>query len=122
MKATEIAAEAARIVGGDRARTHGDKTTNHTNIATLWSAYLGVPITATQAAVMMVLLKAARTKAGAFNPDDYVDMVGYAACAGEIAHEAEARYKLCGVGVTGNNRPNVTGNNRPIGLDVAWNK
>lgn len=34
---------------------------------------------------MMVLLKAARTRTGTFNLDDFVDMAGYAGCAGEIA-------------------------------------
>ena len=33
----------------------------------------------------MVLLKVARTKTGSLNRDDFVDMVGYAGLAGEIA-------------------------------------
>ena len=61
----------------------------HTNIAALWSAYLGMPITARDAALMMVLLKVARTKTGAFNLDDYVDAAGYAGIAAEVAgHDA----------------------------------
>ena len=93
LKAVDICQEAASLVGGDRQRTHGDKTQNHLNIATLWTAYLGVPITAQQAAVMMVLLKVARTKLGALNRDDYVDMAGYAGVAGEIAAIEDARYR-----------------------------
>ena len=96
--AKKIAATAARLVGGDRARKHGDKLVNHGNIAALWSAYLarrGAAVTLTPAdvALMMVLLKVARTLSGAHNPDDYIDAAGYAACAGEIAAIAARRRK-----------------------------
>lgn len=83
-RAGAVCARAAALVGGDREKTHGNKTTNHQNIAALWSAYLGVSITADQVALMMVLLKVARTKTGSLNHDDYVDMAGYAGVAGEI--------------------------------------
>lgn len=82
--AVEVLGTAANLVGGDRADKHGDKTQNHQNIARLWSAYLQVPITAEQVALMMVLLKVARTQHGGLNHDDYVDMAGYAGCAAEI--------------------------------------
>ena len=39
---------------------------------------------------MMVLLKLARIKNGKFNEDDYVDMCGYSALAGEIATKAKS--------------------------------
>lgn len=87
--AGSICQTAANLTGGDRAKTHGDKVDNHNNIATLWSAFLGVPITGHQAALMMVLLKVARTKAGVHNPDDYVDMAGYAGVSGEIAERTK---------------------------------
>lgn len=41
-------------------------------------------ITAKDVAAMMGLLKVARIATG-FNPDSFVDLAGYAACAGEIA-------------------------------------
>lgn len=85
IKAGDICARAASLVAGDRAATHGDLVETHDNIAALWSAYLGVPISAKQVALMMALLKIARTKNGALNPDDYVDLAGYAGIAGEIA-------------------------------------
>lgn len=78
---------AANLVSGDRAAQNGDKLTNHQNIAELWSAYTGQVITAHDVAIMMVLLKVARTKAGRFNPDDYIDMAGYAGCAIECYAE-----------------------------------
>lgn len=83
-KATDIVGVALELVGGDRATQNGDKVDNHQNIAALWSAFLGVQIAADQVALMMVLLKVARTKTGRLNRDDYVDMAGYAGVAGEI--------------------------------------
>jgi len=91
MKAAEILQTVADIVGGARANTHGDKLVNHSKIATMWSAYLAIrsepaaPLDAHDAALMMALLKIARTQLGAYNPDDGIDHVGYAACAAEIA-------------------------------------
>jgi len=84
MKANEIINKAAEIVAGDREKSYGDKVQNHKNIADLWSAYLGVPISPGQAAIMMLLLKVARTKTGSGTEDNYVDMAGYAGVAGEI--------------------------------------
>lgn len=84
MNAADICAKAAEIVAGDREATHGDKVENHTNIAALWSAYLGIPVSAHDAALMMALLKIARTKTGTVDMDNYVDLAGYAGCAAEI--------------------------------------
>jgi len=91
MNAEEIATTAAGLIGGDRAAQHGDKTANHQNIAALWNAYLGwrLPdeclLKPKDVALMMALLKIARTKSGSHNLDDYTDLAGYAAVAGEIA-------------------------------------
>ena len=92
MNASQILQIAAELVSGPRDREHGDKLRNHRNIADLWSAYLGVRITAMDVALMQVLLKVARTKTGSLNLDDFVDICGYGGCAGEIAsrtHTAE---------------------------------
>jgi hypothetical protein len=94
MQAVEICSKAAELVGGDRAKTHGDKKANHEAIARLWNAYLQnkwrAPLseshlTALDVALMMALLKIARTQGGSHNDDNYVDLAGYAGCAGEIA-------------------------------------
>jgi hypothetical protein len=87
MKNDDILNIASQLVNNDRNDQHGDMTTNHINIAKLWSAYKGVEFTAHEVAVMMALLKIARTKIGAVNPDDYVDACGYLGIAGEIASE-----------------------------------
>lgn len=89
--ADHLIKSAADLVHGDRANTHGDKRKNHQNIAAAWNFYLGIrrdpvaPLNEVDVAHMMVLLKLARTQLGAHNPDDHVDMVGYAAIAGELS-------------------------------------
>lgn len=91
MRADEALQTALGLVTGERARTHGDKLTNHLRIAALWNAYLhnlGVQIhlDGTDVALMMALLKIARTQSGgAHNDDNYVDLAGYAAVAIETA-------------------------------------
>ncbi len=93
--AAYFCAEAARLVGGDRATTHGDKTLNFHNIAELWNGYwrikcrvegerLTTPFTAHDVGCMLELFKIARRFSGTFNADDYIDAAGYAGCAGEI--------------------------------------
>lgn len=100
MKAAEICNNAAALVGGDRATTHGDKLENHTKIAHLWNGILLAagkapdrPLDAHDVANMMEALKIARRYAGTFNPDDYIDGAGYAAVAGEIAGEIAKSFR-----------------------------
>ena len=54
------------------------------NDGKLWTAYMGVLFTPKDVAMLMALLKVARIKAGD-KADSFVDLAGYAACAGEIA-------------------------------------
>ena len=85
MKLTkEFLSEATRLVGVDREKDYGDKVENHSNIARLWSAYLDVEVKAHDVAIMMALLKIARTKLGKVSKDTYIDMAAYSAIAGEI--------------------------------------
>ena len=93
MKAAEFCAEAARLVSGARQETHGDAGHNFENIAMLWNAYLsirrgfGKPLTPTDIAHMMALLKISRTQLGAHAADDWADAIGYLALAGELSGE-----------------------------------
>ena len=80
----EFLSEATRLVGVDREKDYGDKVKNHSNIARLWSAYLDVEVKAHDVAIMMSLLKIARTKLGKVSKDTYIDMAAYGAIAGEI--------------------------------------
>lgn len=101
LTAADFCAEAARLVGGPRAATHGDKTINFQNIAELWNGYwrikcrvsgerLVTPFDAHDVGCMMELFKIARRFSGSFNADDYVDAAGYAGCTGEIAARQES--------------------------------
>jgi hypothetical protein len=90
MKVTkEFLSEASRLVGTDREKDYGDKVENHSNIARLWSAYLDIKIKAHDVAIMMALLKIARTKLGKVSKDTYIDMAAYSAIAGEIKFKEE---------------------------------
>ena len=85
MKDTKRLLMAAHVlVGEDREKDYGDKVKNHNNIAKLWSAYLDTPITAHDVAILMTLLKVARTKLGQVSEETYIDMSAYGAIAGEI--------------------------------------
>tara|TARA_R100000234_G_C4887304_1_gene129927 strand:+ start:240 stop:509 length:270 start_codon:yes stop_codon:yes gene_type:complete len=84
MKSNQILNQASVLVQGQREKDYGDKTENHNNIAKLWSAYLDIKIEAHDVALMMALLKMARTKLGEVSKDTYIDMSAYSAIAGEI--------------------------------------
>ena len=84
MNTDQFLNKASSLVKGQRHKDYGDKTDNHKNIAKLWSAYLDVDITPHDVAIMMCLLKVARTKLGEISEDTYIDMAAYGAIAGEI--------------------------------------
>ena len=85
MKETkQILTKANSLISKDREKDYGDKVKNHENIAKLWSAYKDTKITAHDVAIMMTLLKIARTKLGAISEDTYIDLAAYGAIAGEI--------------------------------------
>ena len=87
--------EAARLVSKKRAATHGDAHRNHWNIAALWNAFLSIrpepvdPLSPRDVALMMTLLKIARTQLGDHNTDDYIDAAGYVAIAETIGGISE---------------------------------
>lgn len=83
--------DAAKIcVCGDREEDYGTPEDNFGTIANFWSNYIwashpGTRITfyPKDVAMMMALLKVARIATGE-NPDSFIDLAGYASCAGEI--------------------------------------
>jgi|TARA_R100001460_G_scaffold42284_4_gene78361 hypothetical protein len=91
MTKEEILIKAQEIVSNDRNVSHGDAYKNHAEIAEYWNTFLDnklkpmANITAEDVALMMVLLKISRNNQGKkFNIDNFVDIAGYAAIAGEI--------------------------------------
>lgn len=83
-KREEILKKAAKAISGERDEHYGSPEQNFGRIADYWSVYLDRVITQTDVAMMMVLLKVARTMNDASHEDNYIDIAGYAACAGEI--------------------------------------
>lgn len=102
MKRPEILDTAKKCVCGEREHDYGKPENNFDTIGLLWGVYLRAAhpdlakvmpingITAKDVSVMMALLKVARIANGD-NPDSFIDLAGYAACAGEIATEASSR-------------------------------
>jgi len=88
MNADDILATAANLVGGSRHETHGDKHQCFGLIARFWSDYLECEVKPEDVACMMGLVKIARIATGKHNPDNWIDLAGYAACGGEIAERA----------------------------------
>lgn len=94
MTRSEILEAAHTCISGNRAFDYGTPENNFETIGLLWGTYLRAAypkinlaingISAKDVALMMALLKVARAATGS-NPDSYVDLAGYAACAGELA-------------------------------------
>ena len=75
--------DAKHLTEGDRNATYGPPTAEYERLARLWGAYLGIDLTAAQAAMCMALLKLNRTIASPDYRDNYVDLAAYAAIAFE---------------------------------------
>lgn len=82
-KREEILTLANKAVNGERQETYGSPEDSFDRIAHLWSAYLRTALTRLDVAKMMILFKLARTGERAYL-DNWIDIAGYAACAGEI--------------------------------------
>lgn len=96
MKRKEILDTATSYVTSDRETQYGSPEDNFSIIAALWDAYLigntdVRHLTAEDVAIMMCLLKVARIASGQKKDDNYIDLAGYAACAGEIATRGEVK-------------------------------
>lgn len=89
MKRADFLRRAQKCVCGGRDSDYGTPEDNFGTIAKLWTIYRGTTFTAKDVAMMMALLKIARIRNERYSADSYVDLAGYAACAGEIADLAE---------------------------------
>lgn len=82
-----VAVDAIRLVDGDRNEKYGPPEENLQRIADMWSGYLSIPVTAEDVALMMVLVKISRSRAG-YSRDNAVDGVAYF-----LIHDSMARYE-----------------------------
>ena len=90
----DILDRAKAIVTGEREKQYGKPEDNFAAVAKMWEVYLrgqcvgegaDVRVAPEDVAMMMVLLKVGRLMTGDYLADNYVDICGYVACAGEIA-------------------------------------
>lgn len=80
-----VAVDAINLVEGDRNDSYGPPEENLGRIAGMWSSFLGCEITAEDVALMMVLVKISRSRAG-YSRDTAVDGVAYF-----LIHDSMAR-------------------------------
>ena len=91
MNRDDILHEAMHCINVDRAATHGDAEDSFASIAKLWDWFLQnrpVPeaeLLPEDVAMMMALFKIGRIAGNRTHADNYVDLSGYAALAGEIS-------------------------------------
>jgi len=86
-----ILSTAQQLVSSDREKEHGDARKNFEVVAELWSVYLGIDILPHEVPMMMTLYKIARTTENPTNVDNYVDIAGYSALAGEQVPEVDVK-------------------------------
>lgn len=79
-----LLAEANSIVSGDRESAYGIPENSFDSIAKIWQVILKTEVTPQQVALCMVALKVVRATSSPNKSDNYVDMAGYAAIAGEL--------------------------------------
>ena len=85
MTRTDILDAAREAVAG-RQGIYGGPEDSYRRVAALWNAYLAPDdhqLTAFDVAMMLALLKIARTRTAPGHTDNLVDLAGYAACAAE---------------------------------------
>lgn len=96
---TEILEAAGRCITGGRDEEYGEPEDSFDLIARLWEPYIkaacvspgaNVGIRPQDVAILMGLLKIARAAVND-KPDNFVDLAGYAACAGEAAQKRGGR-------------------------------
>jgi hypothetical protein len=89
MNRSEILDTAKAYITVDRAAVHGNAENTFGEIAQAWNWWLGgrlsAPVTAYDVGMMMALFKLARAKGNPSHMDSIVDVIGYAALAGEMA-------------------------------------
>lgn len=98
MTRADILKAAERCVCTDRNQQYGEPEDNFHTISMLWSVYLCArgmeqPLGAADVGAMMALFKLGRIATGGDKADNFIDLAGYAACAGEISTESRGGNK-----------------------------
>ena len=92
MNRKELLENSIKCVCGERDEQYGSPENNFSVIANLWTIYFRAAhisfnsvFKPEDVGMMLALLKIARIATGKPKADNYIDLAGYAACAGEIA-------------------------------------
>jgi len=85
--------KAKEIVHNDRQKEYGPPIEGFTITAKIWSAMLGIPISAEQVALLFAVNKISR-QLQSHKEDNLIDMAGYAEVAHMIRKESERRVEL----------------------------
>ena len=93
-----VLSRAEELVSRDRLADYGDPREMFDGVARVWSAILGCPVTASQAALCMAGLKLVR-EAHRHKPDNLVDLAGYARVL-ELIHDGAPHAHRANVGVS----------------------
>lgn len=80
---------AKKIITGDREGTYGKPEDSFSRIADYWTTYLGLRVTPSDVANMMILLKVARNGSGVYKNDNWIDICGYSALGSELQDTLE---------------------------------
>lgn len=75
----DVLEEALEITSDDRRNAYGPVDQDFIRIAAMWSAVMGIPVTAKQVALCMICLKISRAT-WSDKRDNWVDIAGYARC------------------------------------------
>jgi len=81
----------ARAVIQDRGMDYGHPTDNMSRTASLWAAYLEVPVDPHQVAMCLALVKVARSMESP-KPDNFIDGCSYFAISGQLHTEENDLY------------------------------
>ena len=90
MTANDYLNEAKAIIQ-DRGMDYGHPTDNMSRTASLWSAYLEMPVTDYQVAMCLALVKVARSMESG-KVDNYIDGAAYFAISGQLRTEENELY------------------------------
>ena len=83
VKRKEVLEQAGNLISSKRAKIYGDAKLNHERITQFWSVILEQKITVEQVYQCMIAVKMSRLINSPKHLDSWVDIVGYAALAGE---------------------------------------
>ena len=73
------------LISGARQVDYGSPSEHFAAVAAVWSVLLGHPVTPVQVPLLMAALKLVRASHNHTHLDNWIDLAGYAALAGELS-------------------------------------